>query len=158
MEAAGIDFSARYQFDFQEFAITLGISGTRALKLDRFFDPANPAAVDPELGELQRPKWAGNFNAAVQRGPVQLRYQMQYLGKQALRGVEIETAPTLFGPAGIAGNSFIHDISFSFDVTDQYQIYGGVNNVGDKQPFLTENAFPVNPIGRFFFMGARAQF
>lgn len=158
LEAAGIDFSARYQFDFQEFAITLGISGTRALKLDRFFDPANPAAVDPELGELQRPKWAGNFNAAVQRGPVQLRYQMQYLGKQALRGVEIETAPTLFGPAGIAGNSFIHDISFSFDVTDQYQIYGGVNNVGDKQPFLTENAFPVNPIGRFFFMGARAQF
>lgn len=158
LEAAGIDFTARYQFEIQEFAVTLNVSGTKMQKLDRFFDPSNPSAVDPELGELQRPKWAGNINTTVQRGPVTLNYQMQYLGKQALRGVEIETAPTLFGPAGIAGNSFIHDISFRIDLNDRFQIYGGVNNLGDKQPFLTENAFPVSPIGRLFFLGANARF
>lgn len=158
LEAAGIDFTARYQFDIQEFAVTLSVSGTKMQKLDRFFDPSNPSAVDPELGELQRPRWAGNINTNVQRGPITLNWQMQYLGKQALRAVEIETAPSLFGPAGIAGNSFIHDISFRIDLSDRYQIYGGVNNLGNKQPFLTENAFPVSPIGRLFFLGANARF
>ena len=158
LEAAGFDLTARYQFEIQEFAVTLNVSGTKMQKLDRFFDPSNPSAVDPELGELQRPEWAGNISANVSRGRVTLNWQTQYLGKQALRGVEIETAPSLFGPAGIAGNSFIHDISFRIDLNDRFQIYGGVNNIGDKQPFLTENAFPVSPIGRLFFLGANARF
>ena len=110
-------------------------------------------AVDPELGELRRPEWAGNLNASVQRGPVQLRWQTQYLGKMALRGVEIESADTNFGPAGFAGRSYIHDISFSYDMDDRIQFYGGVNNLSDKDPFLTEAAFPVSPFGRYFFLG-----
>ena len=83
---------------------------------------------------------------------------MQYLDEQALRDVEIETAPTLFGPAGIADETYIHDISFSWDVSERYQIFGGVNNVGDEIPFLTELAFPVSPLGRFFFLGLDANF
>ena len=78
---------------------------------------------------------------------------MQYLDEQALRAVEIETVDSLYGPAGIADETFIHDISFRFDVSDRYRIYGGVNNIGDETPFLTEFAFPVSPVGRFFFLG-----
>lgn len=158
LEAAGIDITARYQFEIRNFAVALVVSGTKMQKLDRFFDPSNPSAVDPELGELQRPKWAGNININVRRGALAVNWQTQYLGKQALRGVEIETVDSLYGPAGIAGNSFIHDLSFSYEVSDTYQIYGGINNVGDKQPFLTENAFPVSPLGRVFFLGANAHF
>ena len=127
-------------------------------KLDRFFDPTDPGAVDPELGELQRPEWAGNFNATVGRGPVQVRYQMQYIGEQALRSVEIETIDQLYGPAGMADETYLHDISVSWNVNDQYQLYGGINNIGDENPFITELAFPVSPIGRFFFLGLSADF
>ena len=127
-------------------------------KLDRFFDPTNPSAVDPELGQLQRPEWAGNFNASLSRGPVLVNYRMQYIGEQALRAVEIETIDQLYGPAGMADATYVHDISLSWDINDQYQVYGGVNNVGDERPYITELAFPVSPLGRFYFVGLNADF
>lgn len=158
LEATGIDFAARYQFDLQAYDLTLGLSGTWMDKLDRFFDPTNPVAVDPELGELQRPEWAGNFTATVGRGPVTVNYQMQYIGEQALRDVEIETIDSLYGPAGMADATYVHDLAFSWNLNDQYQLFGGVNNLGDEKPYITEFAFPVSPIGRFFFVGLDANF
>lgn len=158
LEASGVDFAARYQFDIDAFQVVLGVAGTWMDHLDRFFDPTDPSAVDPELGELQRPEWAGNFTANVSRGPVVLNYQMQYIGEQALRDVEIETVDQLFGPAGIADDTYVHDLSFSWNLNDQYQLFGGVNNIGDEQPFITEFAFPVSPIGRFFFLGLDVNF
>jgi len=158
LEASGVDFAARYQFDLNAYDLSLGLSGTWMEKLDRYFDPTNPSAVDPELGELQRPEWAGNFNASLSRGPVRFTYQMQYIGEQALRAVEIETIDQLYGPAGMADATYVHDISLSWDVNDQYQVYGGINNVGDERPYITELAFPVSPLGRFYFIGLNADF
>lgn len=158
LEAAGVDFAARYQFEVGASQVELGLSGTWMDRIDRFFDPLNPEAVDPELGELQRPEWAGNFNAAVDFGAVRLGYQMQYLDSMALRDVEIETADTLYGPAGFADETYIHDLSASWQINDSYMVYGGINNIGDETPFLTEFAFPVSPVGRFFFVGLDVDF
>ena len=33
-------------------------------------------------------------------------------------------------------------------------IYGGVNNVFNRKPFVTEQAYPVSPVGTLFFLGA----
>ena len=153
LETQGIDFTATYEFDLEEYSFLIRASGTRVYSLNNFFDPSDPTAKDPELGELQRPKWAGNINASVRRGPVRVNWQTQYLGKQALRSVEIETADVIFGPAGISSQTTIHDISFSYDWSEQIQIFGGVNNLSDEKPFITELAFPVSPVGRFFFFG-----
>jgi outer membrane receptor protein involved in Fe transport len=153
LEATGVDFAARYQFDLSSVDLALGLSGTWMDKLNRFFDPTNPSAVDPELGELQRPEWAGNFTVELGMGDVLFAYQMQYLDKQALRDVEIETIDSLYGPAGMADATYLHDLSVSWNVNEQYQVYGGVNNIADEKPFLTEYAFPVSPVGRFFFVG-----
>jgi hypothetical protein len=35
------------------------------------------------------------------------------------------------------------------------QVFGGVNNLSDVKPFITERAYPASPIGRSFFIGAR---
>jgi len=158
LEASGIDFDIRYIFEIQSASVTLGLAGTKMDKLDRFFDVTDPTAVDPELGELQRPELAGNFNAGVQFDRFAIRYAMQYMDEMGLRDVEIETAPALYGPAGIADETYIHDISASFDITDRYRIFGGVNNFTDEIPHLTEFAFPVSPIGTFFFLGLDANF
>jgi outer membrane receptor protein involved in Fe transport len=153
-----VDFDVRYRTDIGRFDMRLGITGTWMDKLDRFFDPTDPTAVDPELGELQRPEWAGTFTASVATGAFGVDYKMQYLGEQTLRDVEIETIDTLYGPAGMADETYIHDLAMTFDITDRYRIYGGVNNIGNERPFITEFAFPVNPIGRFFFLGVDADF
>jgi outer membrane receptor protein involved in Fe transport len=158
LEASGIDFDVRYVFEIQSAAVTLGLTGTKMDNLDRFFDVTDPTAVDPELGELQRPELAGNLFAGVQLDRLSVRYSMQYMDEMGLRDVEIETAAALYGANGIADETYIHDISASFDITDRYRIFGGVNNFTDETPFLTEFAFPVSPIGTFYFLGLDANF
>ena len=56
------------------------------------------------------------------------------------------------------GNAFEHDFNFSYNVLDNIQLFGGVNNVFDREPFLGSLARPVSPRGRFFFLGFSGEF
>ncbi|MEO0417266.1 MAG: TonB-dependent receptor [Pseudomonadota bacterium] len=56
------------------------------------------------------------------------------------------------------GNGFEHDFNISYEATDSIQVYGGVNNVFDREPFLGSLARPVSPRGRFFFLGVSGSF
>ncbi len=89
-------------------------------------------------------------------------YGVTYLDAMALRSAEIEAIGD--GPSfqftrenGIASDVFIHDISFAYEVNDSFDVYGGVNNIFDRQPFVTEQAYPVSPVGTYFFLGLTAR-
>jgi outer membrane receptor protein involved in Fe transport len=160
-ETAGIEAAAQYRFDLGDHRFTLNASANWVDKLNDFFDPDDLTLVDPELGELQRPEWAGRGSLTWDWKTISLTWATTYLGEQALRGVEIEdvgnTGADVFSPEnGIAGETFIHDFAFGWDASDNFEIYGGVNNVFNKKPFITEQAFPVSPVGTFFFLGVRA--
>ncbi|WP_298469419.1 TonB-dependent receptor [uncultured Erythrobacter sp.] len=160
LETAGIEAAMQYSFDVGELGFTLNANGTWVDKLNDFFDPSDPTLVDPELGELQRPEWAGNASLTVDYKGFSLTWGTTYLDSMGLRAVEIEqvgnTGTDTFSIAnGISSDAFIHDISFNFEATDELEVYGGVNNIFDRQPFVTEQAFPVSPVGTFFFLGAR---
>jgi outer membrane receptor protein involved in Fe transport len=90
--------------------------------------------------------------------PVSLGYRLQYIGQQTFAGVEIERQDVEFGPDATADEYFVHDISFSIDATDRFTFYGGVNNVTNEEPYINRASYPVSPVGRFFFVGARAKF
>ena len=158
LEAEGVDFAASYGFDLAGFDIDLRAVGTRQIGLDFFVSPTDPDFVNPELGEIQRPKWSGNATVNVGRGPWQVGVQGQYQSKQALGGVEIETIERLFGEAGFSDDVYIFDANGSYELTDTFTVYGGVNNIADKEPFITEEAWPVGPRGRFFFLGVNARY
>ena len=158
-ETAGIEASAQYQFGIGDLDFTLAASGTWVDKLNNFFDPSDPTLVDPELGELQRPEWAGRASARVDYKRFSITWSTTYMDSQGLRAVEIEevgnTGADTFSVAnGISSDVMIHDIAFTWEATDQVDIYGGVNNVFDRTPFVTEQAFPVSPVGTLFFLGA----
>ncbi|MFU7529250.1 TonB-dependent receptor domain-containing protein [Qipengyuania sp. ASV99] len=158
-ETAGIEASLQYKFGFGPIDFTFNASGTWVDKLNNFFDPADPTLVDPELGELQRPEWAGRAALNAQYERFSLTWSTTYLDSQGLRSVEIEdvgnSGDDTFSVAnGISSDVMIHDIAFSFEATDMVDIYGGVNNVFNRKPFVTEQAFPVSPVGTLFFLGA----
>ena len=153
LEATGVDFAARYDWPIDAFNVSTTISGTYMDKLDEFFDPGDPTNVDPELGELQRPELAGMVGLAVGRDQWAVNWQAQYMDEQTLRDVEIETVDVQYGRNGFSDDVFIQNVNFSWDFNDSYRLYGGMNNITDEEPFITERAFPVNPIGRFFFVG-----
>jgi hypothetical protein len=136
----------------------LGLGATAAWvdRIDFFFDPTDSTSVDPELGELQRPEWSGRATATYGYGDFNLNYTVTYLGEQALRGVEVETINAQFGPAGLTGETWTHNVGANYTFTDLgLEVFGGVNNVSNVRPFITERAYPVSPIGRSFFLGAR---
>jgi outer membrane receptor protein involved in Fe transport len=153
LEAAGVDFTAAYQFEALAADWQVSGSGSWFDRIDRFFDPGDPNAVDPELGELQRPELAGQFAVDFMKGPLTLRWTTYYQDEQQMAGIEIEDAVPVFGGRGQEDEIFFHDLSFSYELRDFLQVYGGINNVTDEQPFFTENAWPVSPVGRFGFLG-----
>ncbi len=162
-ETSGVEASVQYRFDLGEHNFTLNGSGTWVEKLNNFPDPLDLTFVDPELGELQRPEWAARGSATWDWKGLSLTWSTTWLDRQALRSVEIENVGTTgndtFSPEnGLASDTFIHDASFNYEASDKFTLYGGVNNIFNKRPFITEQAFPVSPVGTFFFLGARASY
>jgi outer membrane receptor protein involved in Fe transport len=153
IESSGVDFSVNYAFELGASAFNLGVMGSKIDKLDEFFDPGDPTIVDPELGEIRRPELSGNIRLSWGLGPFAAHWTSLYQDSQALGRVDIESAAFEYGPAGFADEFWSHDLNASWDLRDNLRFFGGVNNVTDEEPFLTESAYPVGPRGRYFFAG-----
>ncbi len=114
------------------------------------------ASVDNELGESRRPEWSALGKLSVMRGPLTVNWQTQFLSRQVLAyedGAEIETVKANFGPDGFSDETFVHVLTGAYEFSERFTLYGGVNNVTDEKPFITERAYPVGPRGRYFFAG-----
>ena len=158
-EASGIDFAANYSFDIGQNNIGLRLVGTRQLELSNFFDPTDLTNEDPELGEINRPKWSGNAVVSLERGPFSGSVQGSYQSKQTLTGAEIQSVVATFGPTnGFSDESYIFDANASYEWNENITVYGGVNNFTGEDPFITETAFPSSPRGRYFFGGVRVTY
>jgi outer membrane receptor protein involved in Fe transport len=157
VETSGFDFSARYGFMVGDHAVDLSVSGTKVNEIDLFQNPLDLTEVNPELGEIGRPEWAGNVMANYGYRNFGLGWQSQYIGEMLFAGLEIETAETLYGPTVSQDATWIHNINAYYDIGDKVRVRAGINNLTDEVPFITNNAFPASPRGRFFFVGVNAQ-
>lgn len=158
IEARGVDFDARYAFEMGANLFALSVNGSYMDKLDFFFDPGDPSALDPELKEIQRPQWSGAARLNWTRGLLSATWTTRYLSKMALRGVEIEDVGPVFSSDAVVSPVYIHDINASYELSPTMEVYGGVRNLGDRKPFITETQYPVSAVGRSFFLGLTARF
>lgn len=152
-ETAGVDFSANYDFAIDDHEFDIRISGTKVNKLDDFTNPLDPTAVDDELGEILRPEWAGNIYLSWEYDAISVTLQNQYIGEQLLRYAEIDTFRSLYGNSIMMDDTWTHDISVSYELDENVLISGGINNITDETPFITEYAYPASAVGRFYFIG-----
>ena len=81
----------QYRFNAGDVDLTFNASGTWVDKLNNFFDPSDTTLVDPELGELQRPEWAGRASLTADYKALSVTWSTTFLDSQGLRSVEIET-------------------------------------------------------------------
>lgn len=158
LETSGVDATISYRFNIGEHRFGLRATGNWTEKLNQFFDPINPDVIDPERGETGFPEWSAVGSVDWSFRGLSLNYRLQYIGAQTLASVEIERQAVEFGDAGNAPETFVHDVSFGYELNNRFRLYGGINNLTDEQPFANRAAYPVNPVGRFIFLGVNAKF
>lgn len=159
--ARGWDFTAGYRlvpgdwFDTDWGTFDIGFGGTY---LYRRFDVRvvnDPTSKDPERGELGRPIWATNTNLRWSYEGLVLNWQTRWQAGQFLGGVEREDGNE-FLPSK-SSDVWVHDLGLSYSLLDRFEVFGGVNNLTDRKPIITEANFPVSGLGRYFFAGVRGQ-
>ncbi|MCP2670770.1 TonB-dependent receptor [Maricaulaceae bacterium EIL42A08] len=150
LEATGYDFAANYDFEVGVNEFGVALVGSYQEKLNRFFNPLDPTDFNPDIEEIQLPELSGNLTLSWARGPLSTSFQTTYQSRQF--AADIDDFDEL-GEAGFFDEVFIFDANASYEISDVWSVYGGVNNIADEEPFSTQTAWPVGPRGRFFFFG-----
>lgn len=128
--------------------------------------------VSDLLGVLGTPEWIVNFGINWDFDRFNIGWRTRWedstlrVSNAAATDVEIVDGEVVVSPNEdvadpsqlFTGDGFEHDLYVSYEAMDSLEIYGGINNVFDREPFLGSFARPVGPRGRFFFLGVSGSF
>jgi outer membrane receptor protein involved in Fe transport len=190
----GVDFEAAYNLPLAEDS-SLNLRVLASYLYDQLFDtgqtdPVTGEPIPPRnyagtsgptaaFGSFNTaPKWQGNAFLTYRQGPFTGTVQARYVGPgrfmvlTAAGGPPIDPSDPNYDttdPNSISDNSvddaIYINLAASFDVTEEIQLFGSLNNVFDKDPVIAPggNGFPTNPVyfdtyGRTFRVGARVRF
>ncbi len=167
VETSGVDWRVEYGMDVPQFLgerdhgrLRFSSLGTHFLKNDETRDVSAPDEITDVLGELSRPEWIVNFNLDWDYQNIRLGWNGRFESNQLSSGVtnnDIESDPD-FVNIPETGSSFVNDFTASYLVNDGLEVYGGVNNAFEVEPYIGALSRPTGPRGRFFFVGVNATF
>ncbi len=161
---AGLDFDVSYRFDPARLGArsNLGVFNFRLTGnyLHRLnFIPTPGAEVDDARTEQYAPKWQATLDVTWVRGPLTVNYGFNYFSPTKRFSVAaLAGDPDLADPENITYDArHTHDLQVGYQALQNLQVYAGVNNFTNQLPDFS-TTYPVNPIGRFFYFGARVNF
>lgn len=183
-EVAGIDFGAQYFIDFERLLLNKPARLSFSMQ-GSWYDKVTTTPIQ-ELPN-QKNECVGAFGAtctepkptlkmtnrityAVDRASISVRHR--FINKVTIDQVLLPQRQGIAGPtaadfaAGVLPAQHYFDIAFNYDVTDSVMLNGGINNMFDKNPPITNrnvsefNTFPstYEPLGYNFYMGLTAKF
>ncbi|WP_066960160.1 TonB-dependent receptor domain-containing protein [Microbulbifer sp. Q7] len=167
LTARGVDYELRYElaladlFQSELGSLTLSVQGTRLLERDDYSFQNEPDSVDPIAGELGDPEDAYNMNVTYRYGDLSVNWGHRYIGDQALYDIGQETGEYAAPP--VTGEVRYNSLRTSWLYQDTLEVFGGVNNLGDKAPpaYLTGTgggSGMYDTMGRSFYVGANYTF
>jgi len=157
---SGFDVNVGYgNIDIGAGSLDLNLFVNVLKELD-FFEFQNiPEEIDPEVGQLANPEMQARFTA---------RYSVDDLTfNWATRVINRATRLDLDGQGDVipedlqfdkVGTIATHDFSMNYEINDNYRVFGGIRNLGDKVPpgYVDNSIYDV--IGRRAFIGFNASF
>jgi outer membrane receptor protein involved in Fe transport len=188
LEFEGIDFTADYRtrigFGLQgeDTAVALIFRGTRVLSASFRADPTNRIVECVKLYGSScgdpNPKWRLNTSLSLTSGPVGLTFQHRFLSEtfdeRQVRFANPDVTPPvtyLFTPidrpSSRIGNYHIFDASVNFDVSDNFSLTMGVENLFNRATPVPgdaadeqNNTYPAtyDPFGRSYFVAGQLRF
>ncbi|MDZ4363539.1 TonB-dependent receptor plug domain-containing protein [Brevundimonas sp.] len=167
LETSGVDFSTRYGWDVpwaggmwgEQLAIAVNLTYLNSYELDgiEYAGTAGAYNISATL-----PEWKANVSLGYDVGPVRLAYSGTFIDELDNQG----NIPD-FQDGGYTGidSYWYHDLSGTWQATENMEVFAGVRNLLDEEPPVFDNApdgntdpnaYDVN--GRYFFFGARVKY
>lgn len=169
-KARGLDLNASYNRTFDWGQMALKGIWTHVYQRSNFNNPTDPNFEDVLVNELGDPGDAYNLSADFKIGKLSLGYSFRFLGAMYLNTYEDYNSVNSLPPQNVDYADVVkypavtyHDVRFGYDISNRFNIYGGVNNITDKAPpfGLTgvggQSAIYDNR-GRFMYLGVTAKF
>lgn len=167
LSAEGVDFQANYSADVGDVLfgeptrLRLALAGTYLIKNELLVNSNDPSSLDVNDGEIDNPKWRVNVTPGIAAGPFTFDWTVRFIDKTKVNA--------LASSEGRSDNNvksrIYNDLYASLAVTPDVKFYGGVNNLFDTDPPFSALTFQgtgrgalFDNIGRYFFVGATAQF
>ena len=162
LEAEGVDFALRYRTALPGTLgdASFGVAGTRFITRDVTPDASQPETISDEIGTFAEPEWIVTGNVRWDWNALNLGWTVRYEDSTLLPGItneDLDSNPDFADPL-TTGDSFVHDVTAGYEVNEGFSVYGGINNVFDREPFLASLTRPVSPRGQFFFAGVRLNY
>ena len=142
--------------------------------LERERAAVSNAITNDALGTLGNPKWIANAGISWTLDSLTLGWNGRFESSQLAPGIdnnEVKNAVIQNGQVVVeadntflplvqrdTGSSLVHDFYGSYDVSDSFGIYGGINNAFDRDPYLGSLVRPIGVRGRYFYLGVRGKF
>jgi outer membrane receptor protein involved in Fe transport len=156
-------------------------SATGGVQASDFTDPIeleaalrNEAIDNDNLGEFGNPEWIANFGVTWNLADFTLGWNGRFESSQLAPGVNniqvvdvaieggqvVVNDDNTFIPLSQrdTGSSLVSDFFASYDFSDKFTLYGGINNAFDREPYLGSLVRPIGVRGRFFYLGVRGSF
>jgi outer membrane receptor protein involved in Fe transport len=165
LRAKGIDLDVSYSHALLgDDKLALRFIGTWVRDRTDFPYLDNPAQPDRVKGELGDPVYSFNASADYSRGPFTLGYQLRYIGRQSITDWEaqhdtngVAALDPYYADRVYYPHAFYHALRGSVDVSKQFRLYAGVDNLTDKKPPLgllgVGNDAIYDNVGRFMYVG-----
>lgn len=169
----GIDWSVAYSFELGEGQMTLNNVGNYTFTNESQATPISPivdcngifGGACTGLGNFIAPEWRINQTVSYAFGDWFLRAQGRVISP--IENAGRQANPTgQFAQGQVKVNAYF-DMSFTYQVNENVQLTGGVENISDNQPpvlgFFNNVAANTDPslynvLGRSYFLGARVNF
>jgi outer membrane receptor protein involved in Fe transport len=130
--------------------------------------------TNDQLGTLGNPEWIANFGITWNKDKLTLGWNGRFESSQLSFGidnievnsVDIEGNRVVVNPDNSfiplpqrdTGSSLVNDFFGSYEVSERFGIYGGINNAFDREPYLGDLVRPIGVRGRYFYLGVRGSF
>jgi iron complex outermembrane receptor protein len=178
LETSGIDLAIRYSFDLSNSKIDVSTDWTRTNDFALTPVQAFPNVMNRCVGSYGAtcgepvPEYRGTTRVTWALEGYSLSLRHRYMSEVT---IDTHVLPKRAGATPPALNTLVYpklpaqhylDISFTADVMDNIQLYGGVNNVLDNDPPIVgsaqirANTYPAtyDVLGQEYFVGINAKF
>jgi len=173
-EANGIDVEVAYRRRFSNgHRLDMRAIATRVIKRNNFVSPTDPDFADRQLSELGDPQWAANANITYGIGHFDLRYSLNFIGKQTIGAYEnyfsvqgrppqnADSTREVFYPR-VTYHALRANFRLPAQGKEKFNFYIGADNIFDKKPPLgllgVAGGDPFDSVGRYVYAGTSVVF